>query len=99
MTKNERAHLDTIQCILDEDECSCTDPPCLDGDDHAAEHGQYCPVYLAAYLGALLAGKRKPDPDTWQSAPEHCSECDRSKRDGRPRSCRCHAASGAEGGE
>ena len=87
MRKSERAHFETIQRILDEDECNCTDPPWCDGDDHPSEHSQVCPVYLAAYLQAVLDGRTKANPDSWPDAPLPCVECGRTI--GRPHGCEC----------
>jgi len=80
MRKAERTHLLSIANILENDDCSCVDPPWLDGDDHPSEHAQYCPHYLAAYLDAILAGKKKPDPDDWPDAPEWCTRCEMPKK-------------------
>ena len=72
VNKHERAHLETLHSIIAQKECQC------DGDNygpHPAEHRQYCPEYLGAYLGAILEGKRQPNPDAWPDAPEFCEEC------------------------
>jgi hypothetical protein len=88
MTKHERAHLTVIQDILEHDGCNCTDPwdheECFlyaeppNGSHHPSSHGAYCPIYMAAYLQALLDGNKHPDPDDWPDAPPVCGACKRA---------------------